>query len=113
MTSIPASRSARAMIFAPRSWPSRPGFAMRTRIFFSSGILCLAEYREDDDIVIRPLAVKIARQLPLLDESVPQEHVLRFLVVVEDVDAELDQVHVVEREADQRPDGVGRSEEHT
>ena len=25
MTSIPASRRARAMIFAPRSWPSRPG----------------------------------------------------------------------------------------
>src|SRR5216117_3749032 len=33
MTSIPASRSARAMIFAPRSWPSRPGFAITTRIF--------------------------------------------------------------------------------
>src|SRR5712692_5960562 len=34
MTSMPASRSARAMIFAPRSWPSRPGFAISTRIFF-------------------------------------------------------------------------------
>src|ERR671930_223807 len=33
MTSMPASRSARAMIFAPRSWPSRPGFAMTTLIF--------------------------------------------------------------------------------
>src|SRR3954463_6239193 len=33
MTSIPASRNARAMIFAPRSWPSRPGFAMTTLIF--------------------------------------------------------------------------------
>src|SRR5919202_2295863 len=33
MTSIPASRSARAMIFAPRSWPSSPAFAMTTRIF--------------------------------------------------------------------------------
>src|ERR671931_2933405 len=32
MTSIPASRSARAMIFAPRSWPSSPGFATTTRI---------------------------------------------------------------------------------
>src|SRR3954447_9892217 len=32
MTSMPASRSARAMIFAPRSWPSRPGFATTTRI---------------------------------------------------------------------------------
>src|SRR4029079_16959175 len=33
MTSIPASRSARAMIFAPRSCPSRPGLATTTRIF--------------------------------------------------------------------------------
>src|SRR5919107_1472226 len=32
MTSIPASRRARAMIFAPRSWPSRPGLATTTRI---------------------------------------------------------------------------------
>src|SRR5262249_49655694 len=31
MTSMPASRRARAMTFAPRSWPSRPGFAMMTR----------------------------------------------------------------------------------
>src|SRR5258708_109650 len=31
MTSKPASRSARATSFAPRSWPSRPGFATRTR----------------------------------------------------------------------------------
>src|SRR5438309_502982 len=33
MTSMPASRSARAMTLAPRSWPSSPGFAMTTRIF--------------------------------------------------------------------------------
>src|SRR5438128_8756644 len=33
MTSMPASRSARAMILAPRSWPSRPGFAITTLIF--------------------------------------------------------------------------------
>lgn len=33
MTSIPASRNARAMIFAPRSCPSRPGFAITTLIF--------------------------------------------------------------------------------
>ena len=37
MTSMPASRSARAMIFAPRSWPSRPGFATTTRIFRRGG----------------------------------------------------------------------------
>src|ERR1017187_5815315 len=34
MTSIPASRNARAMTFAPRSWPSRPGLAITTRILF-------------------------------------------------------------------------------
>src|SRR5215210_3993539 len=33
MTSMPASRRARAMIFAPRSCPSRPGLAITTRIF--------------------------------------------------------------------------------
>src|SRR6185312_3401179 len=32
MTSMPASRRARAMTFAPRSWPSSPGLATRTRI---------------------------------------------------------------------------------
>src|SRR5271157_3722740 len=32
---MPASRSARAITFAPRSWPSRPGLAMRTRIRLS------------------------------------------------------------------------------
>src|SRR4051794_9689822 len=36
MTSIPASRSARAMIFAPRSCPSSPGLATTTRIFRSA-----------------------------------------------------------------------------
>src|ERR1700685_1759831 len=32
---MPASRRARAITLAPRSWPSRPGLAMRTRIFIS------------------------------------------------------------------------------
>src|SRR5687767_9080341 len=31
---MPASRSARAMTLAPRSWPSRPGLAMTTLIFW-------------------------------------------------------------------------------
>src|SRR3990172_5785864 len=35
MTSCPASRRARAMISAPRSWPSSPGFPPRTRTFRS------------------------------------------------------------------------------
>src|SRR4051795_6268245 len=38
MTSMPASRGARAMIFAPRSCPSRPGLATTTRIF-RAGVL--------------------------------------------------------------------------
>src|SRR5690554_709908 len=33
---MPASRSARAMTLAPRSWPSRPGLAMRTLILRST-----------------------------------------------------------------------------
>src|SRR5688572_30229150 len=32
MTSMPASRSARATIFTPRSWPSSPTFATRMRM---------------------------------------------------------------------------------
>src|SRR5487761_646685 len=36
MTSMPASRSARAIIFAPRSCPSSPGFAISTRIVLSA-----------------------------------------------------------------------------
>src|SRR3972149_2291605 len=32
MTSMPASRSARATVTAPNSCPSKPGLAMRTRI---------------------------------------------------------------------------------
>src|SRR3990170_4378572 len=41
MTSMPASRNALAMILAPRSWPSRPGFAITTRIVPDTS----AEYR--------------------------------------------------------------------
>src|SRR5687768_9019456 len=33
---MPASRSARAMIFAPRSCPSRPGLAITTRILLAT-----------------------------------------------------------------------------
>src|SRR5919197_5619923 len=43
MTSMPASRRARATTFAPRSCPSRPGFAIRTRIFFAIGITSVQE----------------------------------------------------------------------
>src|ERR1700693_6561378 len=36
MTSIPASRKARAITLAPRSCPSSPGFAINTRIGLSA-----------------------------------------------------------------------------
>src|ERR671933_647887 len=45
---MPASRSARAMILAPRSWPSRPGFAITTRIFRAT----LGQYRNVKLIVV-------------------------------------------------------------
>src|SRR5579864_951033 len=38
MTSMPASRNARAITLAPRSWPSSPGLATSTRIFRSEAI---------------------------------------------------------------------------
>src|SRR5918992_5636292 len=42
---MPASRRARAMIFAPRSWPSRPGLATTTRITSEDGCFGVgAEY---------------------------------------------------------------------
>src|SRR5215218_5410642 len=42
MTSNPASRSVRATIFAPRSWPSRPGLATRTRTVMNLLLACAA-----------------------------------------------------------------------
>src|SRR5919197_1286314 len=105
MTSIPASRSARAITLAPRSWPSRPGLAISTRIF-RSAICGLPEFRKDHDVVVRAVAVEVTCQLPLLHETLSEEDVLGTLVVVEDVDAQLDQVHLVEGETDQGLDGV-------
>src|ERR1043166_3586009 len=35
---MPASRRARAMTLAPRSWPSRPGLATSTRMGYPSGL---------------------------------------------------------------------------
>src|SRR5580658_9849245 len=48
---MPASRKARAMTFAPRSWPSKPGLATSTRMRGSIYILMVA------------LRVALARQI--------------------------------------------------
>src|SRR3954449_3209067 len=59
MTSMPASRSARAMIFAPRSCPSSPGFAMTTRIFPGTS----AESRWLEDRGLAPDAPDVAQHV--------------------------------------------------
>src|SRR5688572_6050657 len=51
MTSMPASRNARAMTFAPRSWPSSPGLAITTRIF---RIWSVRRLNERDFLVFPP-----------------------------------------------------------
>src|SRR3972149_10374135 len=43
MPSSPAPRGGGATTLAPRSWPSRPGFAIRTRIFFAIGPTSIEE----------------------------------------------------------------------
>src|SRR6266545_533228 len=60
MTSIPASRSARAMIFAPRSCPSRPGFAMTTLIFRATSPSLRPDARKRQ----RPDGALLERPLP-------------------------------------------------
>src|SRR5947209_18871153 len=59
------------MIFAPRSWPSRPGFATTTRIFFSP----------DVDIAARAIVFTAARPTERLERRrfpVGSEHLLEL-----------------------------------
>src|SRR3954454_9706524 len=51
MTSIPASRSAAATTLAPRSWPSRPGLATRTRIGLIERTKLAAAKRERQSVL--------------------------------------------------------------
>src|SRR5918995_2834882 len=53
MTSIPASLSARAMIFAPRSCPSRPGLAITTRILLATAAQVYGGEAEDRGLLAR------------------------------------------------------------
>src|SRR6266545_2515677 len=67
---MPASRSARAMIFAPRSCPSRPGFAITTRIFLAMprSLRPLLESGMDSYELQRPLDA--LDELPFLGRAV-------------------------------------------
>src|SRR5689334_18677859 len=65
MTSMPASRRARAITLAPRSWPSSPGLATSTRILRSAAIFsdsikqrCNAEARRKTKIVGRNASLR-------------------------------------------------------
>src|SRR4051812_8054029 len=51
MTSMPASRSAAATTLAPRSWPSRPGLATRTRIGLIERTKLAAAKRERQSVL--------------------------------------------------------------
>src|SRR6266508_151342 len=67
MTSIPASRSARAITLAPRSWPSRPGLATKTRILpwfasvFTRGISWRDVYTLDRRLLINAINIPKGR----------------------------------------------------
>src|SRR5437016_1524797 len=71
---MPASRKARAMILAPRSWPSSPGFAISTRIFFwvifciISPYHCASGFAKQGPLVCQAVA---AARLSELEISVP------------------------------------------
>src|ERR671934_89605 len=77
MTSMPASRRVRAMILAPRSWPSSPGLATTTRMgpliadaSVSGSPLRRREHHEQRE----PLLDRVE---PVLDVSRDEEHVAR------------------------------------
>src|SRR5215203_6572462 len=64
MTSIPASRSARAITLAPRSWPSRPGLAMTTRILRIEVFSAPAPLHQGDLFILAPDVAQRVAHLP-------------------------------------------------
>src|SRR5712691_2079115 len=65
MTSMPASRRARATIFAPRSCPSSPGLATTTRILRSAMVVLLVEQRPEPLAVLHDDFAVAGHQLPV------------------------------------------------
>src|ERR1019366_1490072 len=88
MTSTPASRSALATTFAPRSWPSRPGLAMTTRMLLTTCLLSAPRWPYAQR---SPICLALRRQVPgqdrlrlqLLDRRVTQDQVLDPVVAAE------------------------------
>src|SRR4051812_22435802 len=66
----------------------------------------IAELLDDHYVLITPLAIKVAPQTTLLHEARAFQHMLRAVVIVEYVDAQLAEIHFVERETDQSLDGI-------
>src|SRR5262245_48120418 len=80
MTSIPASRNARAITLAPRSWPSRPGFAITTRILCVISTLSLSrgpQWTRGVQLYLRclfPLAPHVAHGVAHLSDGGVRTH---------------------------------------
>src|SRR3954451_15917973 len=86
MTSMPASRSASATTFAPRSWPSSPGLASSTRRRFGMGISDAdrlpepAEHVDEDTIDFTDGAVRLDTvDLPRNEVFSPARRALQLL----------------------------------
>src|SRR3954470_6529295 len=97
MTSKPASRSVRATILAPRSWPSRPGFATRTLVA-TSRALASSRKRSSEDHRLLELAP---------DRFQRVHHLPHRAVVVRAVDEVMHQVVVTFRRSRQRGQAGG------
>src|SRR3954451_19142811 len=93
---MPASRSERAMTFAPRSWPSRPALAITTRMGRSMGwSVSTRTARESPGVGLR---VQYARPDGATADALPPAH-LGFAVAAARVRAAM-----AERDANDDPD---------
>src|SRR5512136_2526536 len=81
MTSMPASRNARAMTLTPRSCPSKPGFAMSTRIFFAIPITSVKEGLLPHSEDLTHHAAHLAQGGPRADRVQDERHRVRVLVL--------------------------------
>ena len=76
VTSMPASRSARAMIFAPRSWPSSPGFATSTLI----ALLTMSESLPPGVVLVDQLDQDAPRRLGMNEADCARQPLARLTV---------------------------------